>query len=165
VHAVSHRTRVANFPERVAAGTFILNSGLGKLNADDETAARVHGMAAGAYPFLDDMPAPRFVKLLALSEVALGGALLFPGVGDGVAGASLAAFAGGLLGMYLKTPGLRAEGSLRPSQQGTAIAKDVWLLGIGCSLVADSLHHSRLRRRRRHAPSGDAGQRAVTSAG
>jgi len=47
-----------------------------------------------------------------------------------VAGAGLTAFAAGLLGLYLRTPGMR------PTQQGTAIAKDVWLLGIGLGLLA-----------------------------
>jgi hypothetical protein len=32
---------------------------------------------------------------------------------------------------------MRAEGSLRPTQQGLTVAKDVWMLGIGLSLVAD----------------------------
>lgn len=149
------RTRLANLPGRITAGAFILNAGVGKLRADSETAARVHKMAVGTYPALERMDAQRFVKLLGVSEVALGGALLFPAVGDGVAGSGLVAFAGGLLGLYVKTPGLRLEGSVRPSQQGTAIAKDVWLLGIGCSLVADSLHHARDRRARARGRSGD----------
>ncbi|GAY09110.1 hypothetical protein TOK_3066 [Pseudonocardia sp. N23] len=29
--------------------------------------------------------------------------------------------------------------NLRPTQQGTAIAKDVWLLGTGLALVADGV--------------------------
>ncbi len=148
---MGHRTRISNLPERIAAGAFILNSGISKLNADDEHAAAVHGMAKGTYPFLEDVPPTQFVKVLAISEMALGGALLFPGVGDGLAGLSLTAFAGGLLGLYAKTPGMRSTGSVRPSQQGTAIAKDVWLLGIGLGLVADSMRHSRRRSRRREA--------------
>jgi hypothetical protein len=56
-----------------------------------------------------------------------------------LAGGALAGFAGGLLGLYLKTPGLREEGSLKPTQAGTAIAKDVWMLGIGAGLVLESL--------------------------
>ena len=44
-------------------------------------------------------------------------------------------FSGGLVGMYLKTPGMREEGSLAPTQDGTALAKDVWMLGIGASLL------------------------------
>lgn len=146
VGLMRHRTRVANLPERITAGAFILHAGLGKLKADDEHAAAVHGMAKGTYPFLADVPPTQFVKALGASEVALGGALLFPGVGDGLAGLGLAAFAGGLLGLYVKTPGMRKEGSILPSQQGTAIAKDVWLLGIGLGLVADSLRHSCRRR-------------------
>ncbi len=50
-----------------------------------------------------------------------------------------------LLGLYLRTPGMREEGSLRPSAQGLAVAKDVWLLGIGLGLVIEELrergHH------------------------
>jgi hypothetical protein len=34
---------------------------------------------------------------------------------------------------------MREEGSLRPTQQGLPIAKDVWMLGSGLSLVVDSL--------------------------
>ena len=56
-----------------------------------------------------------------------------------LAGLGLSAFATGLLGLYLKTPGMRKEGSLRPTEQGIALAKDVWLLGIGLSLVLEDL--------------------------
>ncbi len=41
-----------HLPQRIAAGAFILNSGIGKLSADEETAAQLHGFAVGAYPFL-----------------------------------------------------------------------------------------------------------------
>jgi hypothetical protein len=34
---------------------------------------------------------------------------------------------------------MREKDSLRPTQQGTALAKDAWLLGIGLSLIADAL--------------------------
>ncbi len=135
---MGHRAHVANLPMRIAAGAFILNAGIGKLKAGEETAGAVHGMAKGTYPFLEGVPAGQFVRSLGASEVALGGALLFPGIGDGLAGLSLTAFAGSLLGLYLRTPGMREEGSLRPSQQGTAIAKDVWLLGIGLTLMASA---------------------------
>lgn len=150
-------TRITNLPERLVAGAFILNAGLEKLQADEERAAGVHGMAKGTYPFLEDVPPVQFTKALALSEVALGSALVLPVVGDGLAGLGLAAFAGGLLGLYAKTPGMRKDGSLRPSQQGTAIAKDVWLLGIGLGLVADSLRSTGRRRKRAKAKaaSGD----------
>jgi hypothetical protein len=143
---MAHRTRIANLPERIVAGAFILSAGLDKLQADEEHAAGVHGMAKGTYPFLADVPPPQFTKALAVGEVALGGALLLPVVSDRMAGLGLAAFAGGLLGLYAKTPGMRREGSVRPSQQGTAIAKDVWLLGIGLGLVADSFRRRDRRR-------------------
>lgn len=126
-------------PARVTAGAFIFNAGLTKWSADEETAARLHGMAAGTYPFLTQLKAEDFARLLSVSEMALGTALLLPVIPAELAGAGLTGFAGGLLGLYVKTPGMRREGSLRPSQQGTALAKDVWLLGMGLSLVADGL--------------------------
>ena len=138
-----HRTRIANLPQRLAAGAFIVNAGVGKLKADHERATALHGMATGTYPFLADVGPDQFAKALGTSEVLLGGALILPLVSDRLAGLALTSFAGGLLGLYAKTPGLREEGSIRPSQQGTAIAKDVWLLGIGIGLVVDSFrtHH------------------------
>jgi hypothetical protein len=66
----------------------------------------------------------------------VGSALLLP-ISPRIAGLGLTTFAAGLMGLYLKTPGMRLDGSIRPSQQGTAIAKDVWLLGSGLSLVLD----------------------------
>lgn len=96
-------------------------------------------MASGTYPFLKDMDPEEFTRLLSKSEIALGAALLTPVVPSLLAGAALTAFAGGLIGLYLKTPGLREEGSLRPSQQGLAIVKDIWLLGIGTGLVIEEL--------------------------
>jgi hypothetical protein len=54
-----------------------------------------------------------------------------------VAGAALTAFSAGLLGLYLRSPGMREEGSLRPTQQGMSIAKDVWMFGIGLTLLID----------------------------
>jgi hypothetical protein len=32
---------------------------------------------------------------------------------------------------------MRQEGSIRPSQEGIGLAKDVWLLGAGMTLVLD----------------------------
>jgi hypothetical protein len=139
--------KARHLPPRIAAGAFILNSGLGKLSADEETAARLHGFAVGTYPFLGKIKPKDFAKLLAVSEIALGSALLVPVVPAGLAGAGLAAFAGGLLGLYVKTPGMRKEGSIFPSQQGTPIAKDVWLAGIGLGLVIDDLADRRREQR------------------
>ncbi|MFI6450622.1 hypothetical protein ACIBF6_03645 [Streptosporangium amethystogenes] len=131
--------RPHQLPPRTAAGVIILNSGLSKWSADEETAAGVHGMAVGTYPFLKNIEATRFVKLLSTAEIALGTALLVPAVPSLLAGAGLTAFAAGLLGLYLKTPGMREEDSLRPTQQGLPIVKDVWLLGIGAGLVMEEL--------------------------
>jgi hypothetical protein len=131
--------KARHLPPRIAAGAFILNSGVGKWSADDETAAQLHGFAVGTYPFLSKLKPKDFVRLLSVSEIALGAALLLPVVPAAVAGAGLTAFSGGLLGLYARTPGMRKDGTPFPTQQGIAIAKDVWMLGIGLGLVVDGL--------------------------
>jgi hypothetical protein len=120
---------------RLSAGAFILNSGLGKRGADAEAAAGMHGFAAGTYPFLKGMEPQQFARTLSSSEIAVGALLLTPFVPTAVAGAALTAFSGGLLGLYLRTPGMRKPGSLAPTEQGLPIAKDSWLLGIGVGLL------------------------------
>ncbi|GAA3423041.1 hypothetical protein ACWDTT_02280 [Streptosporangium sandarakinum] len=131
--------RPHQLPARVAAGLVILESGLSMAASNGERARQTHGMAAGTYPFLKDLDPEEFTRWLAKSEIALGAALLLPVVPSALAGAALAAFAGGLMGLYLRTPGLRRQGSLRPTPEGLGIVKDVWLLGIGAGLVAEEL--------------------------
>jgi hypothetical protein len=120
---------------RISAGAFILNSGLGKRGADEQAAAGIHGFAAGTYPFLKNLEPQQFAKLLSTSEIVIGAALLAPFVPTAVAGVALTAFSGGLLGLYLRTPGMHKPGSLAPTEQGLPIAKDIWLLGIGIGLI------------------------------
>ncbi|MGW5709547.1 hypothetical protein [Streptomyces olivaceus] len=124
---------------RLATGAFILNSGLAKRGADEQTAAMMHGMAKNTYPFLGKVEPGEFVRLLSAGEIALGAALLLPVVPTALAGAGLTAFSAGLLGLYLRTPGMREEGGLRPTQEGTALAKDTWMLGIGIGFVVDGI--------------------------
>ncbi len=130
---------------RISAGAFILNSGMSKRGADAETAAGMQGFAAGTYPFLKSIPPEQFAKGLATSEIVLGAALLTPFVPTFVAGAALTAFSGGLLGLYLKTPGMRKPGSLAPTEQGLALAKDSWLVGIGIGLMTRGMIERRPR--------------------
>ncbi|MGV9391869.1 hypothetical protein ACWDQL_22410 [Streptomyces olivaceus] len=128
---------------RLATGAFILNSGLAKRGADEQTAAMMHGMAKNTYPFLGKVEPGKFVRLLSAGEIALGAALLLPVVPTALAGAGLTAFSAGLLGLYLRTPGMREEGGLRPTQEGTALAKDTWMLGIGIGFVVDGIQRRR----------------------
>jgi hypothetical protein len=130
---------------RISAGAFILNSGLSKRGADEATATGMHGFAAGTYPFLKSVPPQQFVKGLSTAEIVLGAALLTPFVPTTVAGLALTAFSGGLLGLYLKTPGMRQPGSLAPTQEGLSLAKDSWLVGIGIGILTRGLIERRPR--------------------
>lgn len=130
---------LANLPVRVATGAFILNSGLGKLKADEGVAQFLHGAAASTYPAFGGMEPKQFAKLLAVSEIAVGAALLTPFVPASLAGAALTGFGSSLMGMYLKTPSMTQEDGIRPTQEGTAVAKDVWLVGAGLSLLAQGM--------------------------
>lgn len=134
--------RVSHVPLRLATGAFILNSGINHLKLEKEQADRLHGMAKGAYPALERLEPQPFGQVLAIGEVALGGALLLPFVPASLAGLGLAVFSGSLLGMYARTPGVHEEGSLRPTEQGTVLAKDTWMAGIAAALLIDVVSES-----------------------
>jgi hypothetical protein len=136
-------------PLRLGAGVFILGSGLGKVTKDAATAGQTHGFAASAYPVVGKVEPQVFLRTLGAGEMTLGTALLVPAVPTRLVGLGLTAFSTGLLGLYLRAPGLRREGSLRPTEQGLGIAKDVWLLAIGAAFVIDELQNRRRVRRRR----------------
>ncbi len=80
---------------------------------------------------------PLFLRLLSAGEVATGALLLAPFVSNRKAGLALTAFSGGLMTLYARTPSMREPGSIWPSQQGMAVAKDVWMLGVGLGLLLD----------------------------
>lgn len=153
-------------PLRLATGAFILNSGLTKLGADRATAEQLHGFASTAYPMLASQEPVSFTKRLAYAEIALGAALITPKVPSALAGAALTGFGAGLLGLYARVPGLRQPGSIRPTQDGTAIAKDLWLVGAGATLSLQGFVNGTKRAGRRtkkkiHAAAG-AAHEAIT---
>jgi hypothetical protein len=134
------RWKLHQLPARAATGAFILSSGLDKRAPDDQTVQGLYGFATSVYPFLKRVDAPTLVRGVAAAEIGIGAALLAPFVSTAVAGAALTGFSAGLLGLYLKTPAMRrGEGDLRPSPDGLALAKDVWMLGSGLTMIVDGL--------------------------
>jgi hypothetical protein len=131
--------KARDLPGRIAAGGYILHAGLEKWHGDATRAEALHRTAASAFPVLKNIPPERFLRILAASEIAIGSALLVPVIPGALAGAGLTGFSGALLAMYARTPALRKPGSVWPSQAGTAVSKDVWMLGIGLGLVTGSL--------------------------
>jgi uncharacterized membrane protein YphA (DoxX/SURF4 family) len=131
------RLGLRNVPARVSTGAYILHSGWQKWSGSEEQAQGVHGMAAGAFPFLAEVSPKTFLKVLAAAEIGIGAALVAPFVPNPVAGAALTAFAGGLVTMYLRTPTLHKPNSVWPTPAGTGVSKDVWMLGIGLGLLVD----------------------------
>jgi hypothetical protein len=143
-------TKLWHVPVRLATGAIILDQGLSKLGADEDTAKFLHGQAVQAFPQFQDMDPKDFVQLLSVSEIALGSALLGIGfVPSGLAGLGLGAFGGSLTRLYLRAPGTRREGSIAPSHQGIGLVKDSWMLAIGAALVLDALFGSSRRRRKK----------------
>jgi hypothetical protein len=141
-------TKLWHVPVRLATGAIILDQGLLKLGADDDTVKWLHGQAAHAFPQFADMDPKDFVQLLSTSEIALGIALLGIGfVPSSVAGLGLGVFGASLTRLYLRSPGTRREGSIAPSHQGIGLAKDSWMLAIGAALVLDALFGSGKRRK------------------
>ena len=131
--------KLRHIPARAAAGAFILDSGLGKRHLPDEGAAALQSMAASAFPQLAKLSPKDFGKLVSTSEIALGAALLVPVVPTWLAALGLAGFSASLLRMYTKIPGLTRSDGIRPTAEGNAIAKDVFLAGIAGTLLVDEL--------------------------
>ena len=134
---MSIAAKLRRAPLRATAGAYILNSGISKLQGDEESAKGVHGMAVGAYPFLGKMQPKVFFKTLGGVETALGTALLLPIFPAGLVGIGLTAFAGGLVGLYIRTASAHDK-YYRPEGMGSSLAKDTWLASIGVSLVVDA---------------------------
>jgi hypothetical protein len=142
-------TKLWHVPVRLATGAIILDQGLLKLGADEDTDKWLHGQAVQAFPQSADMEPRDFVQLLSIGKIALGAALLGIGfVPSSLAGLGLGLFGGSLTRLYLKSPGTRRKGSIAPSQQGVGLAKDSWMLAIGTALVLDAVFGSRRRKKR-----------------
>jgi hypothetical protein len=134
------RFKLRRAPLRLTTGAFILSAGLDKWKGDEQTAAQLHGFASGTYPFVKQIEPTKFLRLLATTEIAIGSALLLPVVPATLAGLALTGFSAGLLGLYLRTPGMRRSAKdLRSTPQGLPLSKDVWMLGAGLGLVVDGL--------------------------
>jgi uncharacterized membrane protein YphA (DoxX/SURF4 family) len=124
-------------------GGYIAHSGLEKWRGSEEQANAVHGIAAKAFPVLRPIPPRRFFRILAAGEILTGSLLLVPLIPNGVAGAALTVFSGGLVTMYARTPTMHTPGSIWPSRMGIAVSKDVWMLGIGLGLLVDAVSRPR----------------------
>jgi hypothetical protein len=140
-------TKLWHVPVRLATGAIILDQGLQKRGADEDTAKWLHGQAVLAFPQFADMEPQEFTRLLSNCEIALGTALLAIGfVPSGLAGLGLTAFGGSLTRLYLNAPGTRREGTIAPSQQGITLAKDSWMLAVGAALTVDSVFGRRRKK-------------------
>ncbi|WP_433296033.1 hypothetical protein ACQPZQ_14975 [Pseudonocardia sp. CA-142604] len=91
----------------------------------------VRDFTAGTYPVVKSIEPAQSVKAVSAGEITLGTILLAPFVPGRLAGARLPAYAAALLGLYVKTTGMRRPGTPSPSKDGIALAKGSWLVGIG----------------------------------
>lgn len=126
---------LSNLALRSTTGALILNSGIGKLGMDEGTYGYLQQMAKVGVPQVEKLSANTFGKSLAYGETALGAALLLPVVPAKLAGLGLTAFSAGMLTMYFGDENMTMEDGIRPSQEGTALAKDFVLLGAGLALL------------------------------
>jgi hypothetical protein len=129
--------RLTHIPLRLTTGAFILNAGWGKRHLDKDSAAGLQAMAARVIPPVSRIDPEKFGKILSYAEMTLGAALLTPFLPSRLAGIGLVIFSGSLFTIYLRTPGMTLGDGIRPSPQGTVLAKDIWMLGIAAALVLD----------------------------
>jgi hypothetical protein len=129
---------------RTATGAFILDSGLSKRNLEGEAGRADAWLGIGGHsrPRPDQGAGARPVAVRH-GDGRLGRRSWCRWCPSSVVLVGLVAFSVGLLTLYLKTPGMRQEGSIRPIQQGTGLAKDVGLLGTGLTLLLDDLAERR----------------------
>lgn len=127
--------RISNAILRGVPGTFLLQSGYGKLGMDAESAEGLKQFASTGVPQFADWDSQTFTKFIAGTELALGTALLTPFVSKRLAGAGLLAFSAGLLSMYFRNSDMTQEDGIRPSEQGLTLSKDAFLAAIGAALV------------------------------
>lgn len=126
---------LANLALRAIPGAFVLNSGLNKLGMDKDTATYLQAEAAKGLPMLADMEPEQFGKLLTYGEISVGAALLLPFVPNRLAGLALGGFSTGLLSVYFNDPSKTKSDGVRPSTEGTALAKDSWMAAIAIALI------------------------------
>lgn len=143
--------KLSHLPIRLAAGAFFLNAGISKLGMSAEQAAGMRAMGSAGVPLLEKVDDETFAKALPAGEIAVGASLLLPFIPSWLSGAALTAFSSGLVNMYLKTPGMTQEDGIRPTEQGTAVAKDIAFLGIGATLLLDSLLGGRKKKNKKKA--------------
>ncbi len=125
-----------NIALRLIPGAYIANSGYSKLNMPGEASTGMQQMAVTGIPALAKLPSDKFGHYVGMGELAVGGALLLPLVSNRLAGLGLTAFSAGLLSMYFGDEGNTEADGIRPSAQGTTLAKDSFLLAIGLALMA-----------------------------
>lgn len=130
--------KLRHYPARLAAGAFILNSGLSKRGLPEEAYAGMQEAGSASVPAVKGLPAKTFGQALSAGEIALGAALVLPFVPTWIGAAGLAVFSGGMLNMYRNTDEMTQEDGVRPSEAGTGLAKDVFLAGIAGTLLLDS---------------------------
>jgi hypothetical protein len=131
---------------RLAAGAYILDSGLRKWGADEETAKDLQSFASGAYPVLADVEPVAFAKALSVGEVLIGAGLLIP----------VGARAGGRAGPARLRR--RAARAVRPDARHASSADALPHAG------GNRARQGRLARRDRSRARGRGPEKAMTAA-
>jgi hypothetical protein len=135
---------VRRAPLRLTTGAFVLNSGVTRFNADEQTSKRLQQTAAQWLPQVNRMDSRTFAKTVAAGEVALGTALMLPVVPAAIAGLGITAFAASLLAARGSAAGQHVGPTGVPTESTTpepAVPKatEAWMLGSGVSLLLDAL--------------------------
>ena len=141
-------TKLWHVPVRLATGAIILDQGLLKLDADEDTAKWLHGQAAVAFPSSPRWSPRSSCGCCRPPRSPSGRRCWGSGSSPPAWPAWPSACSGSLTRLYLRAPGTRREGTIAPSQQGITLAKDSWMLAIGTALVLDALFGSGRKRKK-----------------
>jgi hypothetical protein len=147
---VRHRPGAWWWPQRIVFGAFFAHVALSHKDLDENGAKGLRRFAAAGYPFLEQFSPTLFAKGMVTAEFIVAGSLLVPVVPPVIGATALTAFGSGLMGVYARAPGMRRDGSLRPTDIGMSVAKDSWMVAAGLSVLIDAA----LARRRGGPQSG-----------
>jgi uncharacterized membrane protein YkgB len=127
-----------DLPLRVSNGAIILWQGV-RIFTQPQRGEWLLPLAAHTVPQLPSLMGNsphRFARVLGAAETVLA-VWLLSGRSPRAAGVALTVFGSATFSLLFTVPGMREEGSVwEPSQEGTAIAKDLWMIGSGLALAA-----------------------------
>lgn len=120
---------------RGISGAYFVQSGVGKLSMSTEAAEGLQQFASTGVPQVTKLDPDTFGKVVSVSEIGVGAALLTPFVPNRLAGLALAGINTGFLSIYFRNDQMTKKDGVRPTEAGTGLSKDLFIAAIAGALI------------------------------